>query len=556
MAVKSIVDIDVNDAAFRRFHATYRQYQQLLSQAPKSWREVNSNVDGVKQSLNDVLKIQAVSIAQSKVMADLEAAMAQKARTRADGWRDIARFSKEAAGSIVVGTTALMRWTALAGIGSTLIGGAGIFGIDRLADRVSAGRRSSLGLGIGYGDQRAFNLNYGNVVDTGSFLSGVSDALRDVTKRHSLYGAGLGEGDLRGGTGSVAAALIPALKRLADQTPDQHLAQVLSSRGLNQFISLEDFTRIKAMSRTELAGYARGFTADSASLGLGGGTQRLWQDFSVQMSRAGQTIETVFIRGLTPLIPALNSLSGSVTKSIQTLLEAPKLKEWIEGLGSSLEKFAKYVGTDEFVDKVKRFGGAIEFTADKIINVAKWLGWAGGSAAGSVAGATISGQLGTAATVAPTTSPFGYMIGSGGGTKPWNSSTRGNNNPGNLRIPGSTTGFQSFATEEDGIRAIDRQLLRYQNKYGLSTIEQIIGRYAPPNENKTRDYIGNVSRWTGYDANQQLNLADREVMAKLIASIVRMEGNASKRYDSGTVVKIIDTTGGNNVVQAHQAGVQ
>lgn len=47
------------------------------------------------------------------------------------------------------------------------------------------------------------------------------------------------------------------------------------------------------------------------------------------------------------------------------------------------------------------------------------------------------------------------------------------------------TAFVQFTGPQWGIRAIARTLITYQDKHGLRTIRQIIGRWAPPNENNS-----------------------------------------------------------------------
>jgi hypothetical protein len=67
-----------------------------------------------------------------------------------------------------------------------------------------------------------------------------------------------------------------------------------------------------------------------------------------------------------------------------------------------------------------------------------------------------------------------------------------NNNPGNIEksavkwqgeVEGSDSRFVTFATPEDGLRAMQQNLLTYQDKHGLNTVEGIIGRWAPAKEN-------------------------------------------------------------------------
>ena len=111
--------------------------------------------------------------------------------------------------------------------------------------------------------------------------------------------------------------------------------------------------------------------------------------------------------------------------------------------------------------------------------------------------------------------------------------TRGyrNNNPGNIRlnplikwegeIKGTDTSFVTFKNMTYGIRALMKLLSNYK-KRGYNTIELILNRYAPANENNTTGYIQKVSTYTGIPKNQNLVL-DQMQMVKLARAIVKVE---------------------------------
>ena len=81
------------------------------------------------------------------------------------------------------------------------------------------------------------------------------------------------------------------------------------------------------------------------------------------------------------------------------------------------------------------------------------------------------------------------------------------NNPGNLRPVGANTGFQQFATPEEGILAADKNLKAYGNK-GINTLRGVINRWAPPSENDTNTYLDTVAKKIGLDPDQKIDLND------------------------------------------------
>lgn len=123
--------------------------------------------------------------------------------------------------------------------------------------------------------------------------------------------------------------------------------------------------------------------------------------------------------------------------------------------------------------------------------------------------------------------------------------TRGyrNNNPGNIRlnalikwegeIQGTDKSFVTFKNMTYGIRALMKLLINYR-KRGYNTIELILNRYAPANENNTTGYIEKVSNWTEIPKNQNLVLDQGQLM-KIAKAIVKVEiGNDSNLISNET----------------------
>ena len=83
------------------------------------------------------------------------------------------------------------------------------------------------------------------------------------------------------------------------------------------------------------------------------------------------------------------------------------------------------------------------------------------------------------------------------------------NNPGNLRPVGASTGFQQYASPEQGLAAADSNLKAYGEKHGINTLRGVITRYAPPTDNNnTESYINTVAQKVGLDPDQKIDLSD------------------------------------------------
>lgn len=139
-----------------------------------------------------------------------------------------------------------------------------------------------------------------------------------------------------------------------------------------------------------------------------------------------------------------------------------------------------------------------------------------------------------------------FLLFLGGGGYAVYRMTRGirNNNPGNIRgsavvkwkgeVGRDDKDFVVFDTSINGIRALARTLSTYYKKHGLTTIEQIINRWAPPSENDTASYIASVSERTGLPKDIPFLWSDDNVVL-LTKAIIRHE-NGVNPYSDDTVV--------------------
>lgn len=117
-----------------------------------------------------------------------------------------------------------------------------------------------------------------------------------------------------------------------------------------------------------------------------------------------------------------------------------------------------------------------------------------------------------------------------------------NNNPGNIRWGSNWTGLDSkgkkkdssfcvFVAPEWGIRALTKLILNYDRIYNVNTVEGIITRYAPSNENDTEAYIAHVCKVGGFEKDEELNVTDKDVMISLLKGIILHENGVQPYSD-------------------------
>ncbi len=147
-------------------------------------------------------------------------------------------------------------------------------------------------------------------------------------------------------------------------------------------------------------------------------------------------------------------------------------------------------------------------------------------------------QLDLAAASAPVAAPTGATYGQQGN----DAIGLRNNNPGNLRsapnVTGKNGGFSTFASPQDGLSALSRQLQLYGDR-GNNTLNGILHTYAPRSENKTQSYIDAVSKQTGFGSRDRLNLHSPEVLEKLIPAIIKHE-NGTQPFSRDDILQGIN----------------
>jgi len=407
MAVKSIIEVDVQDEAFKRFQALFDKYNTQLAKAPAWWAAATKEQ---QQQVKGFQAVAAALLAQGELMRrqsrELETSRRETERSES-AWRKIAAHAKSTSESIATATRSVLKW---GGIGTAVTGALAVgslFGLDRLAESVAGLRRGAAGLGVTPGEARAFGLNFGRFVEPSQVLGGVSGALRDVTSRSyvGLLAAGLDPKTLAGkDAAEVSVELLRRLPSLFGGTPQALLGSRLKALNLDELFSVQDVTRYLQATPEERRSQERRYRGDVERLALDPSTTRAWQDFATQMSRAGDRIENTFVRALVGLAGPLDKLSGSVERTIETFLGSEKLKTFVNEFGEGIEKAAKYVGSDQFQNDVRNFVDGIGVLAGAVMRVARLIApgqvattapapSAAGGGFGSVSSKSVLGRL-------------------------------------------------------------------------------------------------------------------------------------------------------------------
>lgn len=119
-----------------------------------------------------------------------------------------------------------------------------------------------------------------------------------------------------------------------------------------------------------------------------------------------------------------------------------------------------------------------------------------------------------------------------------------NNNPLNIRVgnvwlgevPNPTDNeFEQFVSMFYGLRAGFILLRRYIRRYHLTTVPDIISRWAPRSENNTVKYIDTVCQLSGIAPDTQIKYEDEETLVNLVDAMILVE--CGQHVDRSTIIK-------------------
>lgn len=120
-----------------------------------------------------------------------------------------------------------------------------------------------------------------------------------------------------------------------------------------------------------------------------------------------------------------------------------------------------------------------------------------------------------------------------------------NNNPGNIRWGDAWQGlvaqdqrtdasFCQFTDAKYGIRAMAKIFQKYQDAYKLNTVQGMITRWAPPNENDTTSYVVSVANSVGCKPNVTIDVRAPGIMFSLLKAVIQHE-NGQQPYSDDQI---------------------
>ena len=352
-----IVQIPIDDTAFKKFSEAFEDYRGKLKAMPAAWQATNDRIlelvkvqQKLGRSSDDAWKTAvAASAAYEKSVTNAvraQTGLAAVTHSAGTAMTRMAAAGKALAGHLF-GAVRFAAKLATYGIGGGLVGGGGLlFGLDTLAHGVLATQRSARGLGLTPGQFNSFRVNMARYAGT-SVLTGAATAQIDPTKWGQL--ATLGIDPMQAAHESATALSgqeIMAVHRAWRQNPSMLNPAVQAAMQLG--FSAGDVRNIGLAHGASLQGAISAAHRDAGAMGFSATVAREWSNFSIQLHKAGVLIETALVNTLAPLAPQLTVMSKDIAGFITGLAQSKDVKVWVGDLEEGLKGLADWLKSPAF----------------------------------------------------------------------------------------------------------------------------------------------------------------------------------------------------------------
>lgn len=378
----SILDIQVDDASFKKFQEDFNKYNVTVQGLPLAWGRIEQAINRVAERVDSQTDVLGKAISATNKLTegqdDYNAALGRTNRT----WGSISRWTRMAVADgtklagiygaissrITNAAVSMLKWGTVGSLGAGLAGAGGLWGISNLASAAGATRRASQGLGLGPGELRAYETNFAKMFDARGVLGNLSSARNDPDRRWALISMGLDPNDTTANLGLQA----PRRAKEIYEEGGQSLAYA-RARGLLEVFTEEDLQRLHAMTVQEIEASRQMVEQDRRRMATSDALARRWQSLGVQFDRSSQVIQTVFLDALSPLAPEIERLSDAFTEAVKTALTLDVMRTAINGLSTGIRVAGDYISSAEFLDDIRKFGAAVESVWRAVSRVAAWI---------------------------------------------------------------------------------------------------------------------------------------------------------------------------------------
>lgn len=282
------------------------------------------------------------------------------------------------------------RFMTLSGLLGGLTGLAGLFGalgFNSMARGAAGGSMTALGAGVPYGGFSMARSGFGLWGNVPGMLTGIANMRQNPSQQLALQML-FGQGGVPGPGADPTQTMMRLMQgagNLFNKFGPNAGAMWETIPGLSGLVTLEQARMAAGMGQGEI----QEFGARARRFGAMGGQpneqdMRNYRAFVQTLDLSRQTIENTFVRGLSPLAPKLEQMTGEITKFITALLKRPEIGQFIDTLANGIQKWATELGEftnslikgdynaqiKEVANQIKQFGSDLSELASELVSAA------------------------------------------------------------------------------------------------------------------------------------------------------------------------------------------
>lgn len=349
MAIKSILDIDVNDAKFRQFADSFNKYRETLSRVPKEWKEAGAASERTAEIMQELMGIIAANAAYEDVFHTNLDKSGKELKHHQQLWGGIAKHTDKVKRDVKETLTDLLRWgTRLSVIGFG-VGIGGLFGLREIAKSVSAERNEALGTASNIGQEQAFQLWAGRIMPNAQGIFRHAYMARAPGTPENALASILGI-STKGGTFNYANRLLEAVQDLVKRTPENliPLLTTIYPQLAESGFSTAGLQSLRDISRQELVTSVQGSQRSAREFALNAKQGLAWANFLSSFGETFKEVRAQIERWLIPLLGPLQKLMKTIGDLTVKFLKSGAAAKAIQDFSDWVKKAADYLASGKF----------------------------------------------------------------------------------------------------------------------------------------------------------------------------------------------------------------
>ncbi|MHB8388151.1 MAG: hypothetical protein ACYDBH_01060 [Acidobacteriaceae bacterium] len=512
MANRAVIEIPIDDTAFKKFLELFQNYKDELKKIPEHWQKADEIISGGSRKLTDAVKkttgvTTEHSVAVRKVAQEIEAATASQKRLRNEvratdaAFLGLGKSAHGVASKIASITKSVVGW-GIAGIGLGSIGA--LLGIDTLARSALVKQRGALGMNASISEMQAFGVHMQQFAGPGTVQAAAN---AQINPQQQAWLATLGLNGVATPNLNAPDLVIAEMRAIRGHLQHNFTTANPAYMAAQQLgFSDPEIRNIAKAPDSEFNAAVAGYQRDKNTLGFSPKVAQQWAQLSMTLQRAGLVIEMALIKTLAPLAPRFERMANVVSHWIEQFGDSETVKRWIDNLGSGFDWLASEIKSVP----VKEYAGKVGFIVDSLYEFVKWLDEKFG----------IQNE---------NTKKFQSEMEGEGPPADLKKYLTGDvfNNPGNIRHKGFLGLWQKnfYQSDAEGLRAMDDLL--GSKAYQKMTLRALIAKYNGngPNSNIYAHFVADK---TGIPLDTTPDMSSADTRAQIEAAMIQFEGHGKR----------------------------